>query len=855
MIEGAFISIVNMSLTATVAILAVLLARTMLRRAPKIFSYILWVVVLFRLVCPVSFTADFSIYSLLPVSVLQQTGEIRQESVNRPYGDNMDFVQIIDGLSVQEEPHLNTIGSDAAENLVTGKEAQSQMLSAQENPKSPAELFMQIGSIVWLSGVGILVLYSFVTFVSLKKSLRNAVHVRDNVYTTYNLITPFVCGVIRPRIYLPAGLREEEKRYILLHEQIHIRRGDHLVKLMSFAALCLHWFNPFAWLAFFLSGKDMEMSCDEAVIRKLGSGVKKEYSSSLLALATGRRIISGVPLAFGEGDTGSRIKNVLRYKKPAVILVGVATVLLIVMCGMLLANPAAKDNQDLKWGQTAMYGVIVEVDVLGDGTLQQVVSIPGNGEVEIPKAKEVVSYVDKKNFRGLETGDVVRIVFSWGKDTSIMETYPGRFSVEAEKIEVYAKGYSLAYQGQNKYHFTIPASEIPGWEEAVAGDMLTIYDKAYLSGEESEALVEAKVLTVTEAEESGDAAFIAEVAMQDMGKVLQAFPYGVTYSVGKIPWYEASNGTYFLEILEYSKEDKTIEKYRWLNRDDKEEREISTDEPIYIGDCHIGLYEGIQEIENVYYEKNLTKFVRCMELGSEEVPKMCLIDIWDGKVDHVGLMEPYAGVGIRTGQAAYRNVGAGEDTWYEDIRQLEGEDVLDKYYTLAHTESLNVATEPGDELIEVYTGNIGDGDSGVVLFKDVDGNLLHDLSAHTARAGWNNIYVGTIGSETSGKYGKDTSFIMIVHIENRDTYGEYSYALYKLTKDGKSYMEMSSFTFGEPYEYDEEYFKQWVNGLEYYLVNSHLLLSTQDGEVRTGWVNDVVRYNYETLRPTGVITK
>lgn len=160
----------------------------------------------------------------------------------------------------------------------------------------------------------------------LQKRLKNAVRERDNIYLAEHLETPFVMGIIRPRIYLPASLTDKEKRYIILHEEMHIKRFDHIVKIFSFFVLCLHWFNPLVWAAFFISGKDMEMSCDEAVIKQLGSNVKKEYSASLLTLATGRRVIGGTPLAFGEGDTKGRIKNVLNYKKPAFWVVVLAVI-------------------------------------------------------------------------------------------------------------------------------------------------------------------------------------------------------------------------------------------------------------------------------------------------------------------------------------------------------------------------------------------------------------------------------------------------------------------------------------------------------------------------------------------------
>lgn len=150
----------------------------------------------------------------------------------------------------------------------------------------------------------------------LRRRIVGAVRLRDNIYLADHIDSPFVMGVLRPRIYLPSTLAEGERGYIILHEQCHIQRFDPAVKLLSFTALCLHWFNPLVWLSFLLSGRDMEMRCDEAVIRQLGDGVRADYSASLLSLATGRRILAGAPLAFGEGDPKSRIENLLRFRRP-----------------------------------------------------------------------------------------------------------------------------------------------------------------------------------------------------------------------------------------------------------------------------------------------------------------------------------------------------------------------------------------------------------------------------------------------------------------------------------------------------------------------------------------------------------
>ena len=307
MLEKIFLQILNMSFTASFVIILVLIARQLLKRSPKILSYALWGVVLFRLICPFSFE---SMFSLLPA----KTNPISQDIVYAPI------------------PTIDT-GIPAINHTV------NQLLPAATPDASvnPLQIWVFIGSAVWLMGIAVLLIYSIFSLVKLQKRLKNAAHEKDNIYLAEHLDTPFVMGIIRPKIYLPASLTEGEKRYILLHEQMHIRRFDHVVKIISFFTLCLHWFNPLVWIAFFISGKDMEMSCDEAVIKQLGSDVKKEYSSSLLTLATGKRIIGGSPLAFGEGDTKGRIKNVLNYKKYAFGVVALSLIIVVVL-GIALAT-------------------------------------------------------------------------------------------------------------------------------------------------------------------------------------------------------------------------------------------------------------------------------------------------------------------------------------------------------------------------------------------------------------------------------------------------------------------------------------------------------------------------------------
>ena len=306
--------LLNMSLTASVVILFVLVARLILKRTPKVFSYALWVIVLLRLLVPVTVSS--------PVSIMPASQTATSETVNTVLPD-----------FVFETPW------DAQENKLSIQQAAGEGNPVTVTVYTSLEPVQYLG-LTWIAGMAVMMLYSFFSYCKIRKSIRIALPLRDNIYIADDIKSPFVIGLLKPKIYLPATLTEEEQSYIVLHEQHHIRRGDHIFKALAFIALCLHWFNPLVWVAFILAGKDMEMSCDEAVIRKVGSHVRADYSASLLTLATGRRIIAGTPLAFGEGDTKGRIYNLAKWKKPARWIVILSVVLCLILAVCLLTNPA-----------------------------------------------------------------------------------------------------------------------------------------------------------------------------------------------------------------------------------------------------------------------------------------------------------------------------------------------------------------------------------------------------------------------------------------------------------------------------------------------------------------------------------
>lgn len=317
--EALFSKILNMSLTASIIIALVLLVRLLLKNAPKIYSYVLWSVVLFRLLCPLSFSAGMSILGLthLPVSTSPGISTVSYQPVQQVLRDTARVPETVPQPSeVKKEP-------EQVESKVSA---------------------LEIASWIWLTGASGMVLYSIFQYFQLRRHLVGSVVYRGEVYLADDIESPFVMGVLRPRVYLPSGIPKEEQRFIIAHERHHIRRCDPLWKLLGYIALCLHWFNPLVWLAFVLAGKDMEMSCDEAVIRKLGEGIRADYSQALLRLATHKKVVAGMPLAFGEGDTKGRVLNMARWKKPKVwvrILCVAACLVILVVCAL---NPKREEK-------------------------------------------------------------------------------------------------------------------------------------------------------------------------------------------------------------------------------------------------------------------------------------------------------------------------------------------------------------------------------------------------------------------------------------------------------------------------------------------------------------------------------
>lgn len=329
--ERLFLRVLNMSLTGSYVIVAILLARLLLKRAPKRYSYVLWAAAAFRLICPISFEAVFSLFQPLDLQVSQNA----MTSVSPEIGFQR-YPQVHLGIPVVSEavsqalPPANLAGS-----------------------VNPIQVWIFVGTVLWSVGMAALLVYGIINYVKLRHSMRTATLLEANVYESGDIRSPFILGYVCPRIYIPYGLEEVEKRYVLTHERFHLKHGDHLVKPLAWLVLIMHWFNPLVWLAFHLMGKDMEMRCDEAVLAG-EENIRKAYSSTLLSFAAGRRFPSPSPLAFGESGVKTRIKNILKWNKPKLWVTVLAVILCVILIAACAANPVEeKPETEILSEQTA----------------------------------------------------------------------------------------------------------------------------------------------------------------------------------------------------------------------------------------------------------------------------------------------------------------------------------------------------------------------------------------------------------------------------------------------------------------------------------------------------------------------
>ena len=300
--EIIFTEIFNMSVTASILIIAVILLRLILKNAPKWTRYILWLLVALRLVVPFSFESPFS---LIP----------NAQAINSATHSSTSYVSSV-------------VNSDSFQTIQNA-------VSSANNEFDIITFFAYI----WIVGVGAMLVYMIFSYLNLYFKVRESVVIKDNILICDRISSPFVFGIIRPRIYLPSALNDEEKTYVIAHEQAHIKHYDNILKPFGYLILSIHFFNPLCWIAFRLFTKDIELACDERVIKNYDIQDKKGYSTALLSCSIERNFLSACPFSFGESGLKQRIKSVLSYKKPTVRIVILSSAVCILTAMSFMTNP------------------------------------------------------------------------------------------------------------------------------------------------------------------------------------------------------------------------------------------------------------------------------------------------------------------------------------------------------------------------------------------------------------------------------------------------------------------------------------------------------------------------------------
>ncbi len=313
-----FLKLLNMSINAGWLVLAVLVFRFVFKKAPKFIRLIMWCLVGIRLVLPISVE---SVLSLLPSSETVPPEIVYAKAPTIHTG-----VELINST-------VNPIISGS-------------LAATPENSINPMQVLLFVATNVWAVGIAAMLIYAFVSFVKIRLRVRESIILRENIYACDNIPTPFILGIIKPKIYLPSAMDREDTEYVIAHEKAHLSRLDHLWKPLGFGLLTVYWFNPLMWVAFILLCRDIELATDEKVINNSAEDIKKPYSEALINCSAKKRFITACPLAFGETGVKGRIKSVLSYKKPAFWVIIVSVIALIVTAVCFLTNP--KDKADLE---------------------------------------------------------------------------------------------------------------------------------------------------------------------------------------------------------------------------------------------------------------------------------------------------------------------------------------------------------------------------------------------------------------------------------------------------------------------------------------------------------------------------
>ena len=314
--KTAFLKLANMSISASWLVLVILVLRLVLKKAPKWVNVLLWGIVAVRLICP------FTIESALSLIPSTQT--------------------ILMNIEMAAKPAIDS-GVEVVNSMV------NPMIAASFTPNpaasaNPLQIWIPLAAVIWAFGMVLMFLYTAISYWRLNRRIDAAVRYRDNIFQSENVSSPFVLGIIKPKIYLPFQMNEQDLQHVVAHEQSHIRRKDHWWKPFGFLLLTIHWFNPLMWLAYVLLCRDIELACDEKVIKELDNEQRADYTQALVSCSINRRMIAACPLAFGEVGVKDRVKTIMNYKKPTFWLILVALILCVIVAVCFLTDPIQEKN-------------------------------------------------------------------------------------------------------------------------------------------------------------------------------------------------------------------------------------------------------------------------------------------------------------------------------------------------------------------------------------------------------------------------------------------------------------------------------------------------------------------------------
>ena len=330
--ENVFLELFNMSITASWLVIAVIVFRFLFKKAPKSLRVIMWGLVALRLVCP------FSLESVL--SIIPSTEFVPSEIV---YSDSSADVS---GAEIFNAIGNNPVNYDLG--IQDGSVVFTEYSAPDGNTVNPLLIITYIASIVWVVGMAVMLLYTLISYLRILKKVREATPLKENIWICDNISTPFILGLVKPRIFLPSSMNEQDTEFVIAHEKAHLKRRDHFWKHLGFALLKVYWFNPVLWIAYILLCKDIELACDEKATKNYEPSQKAGYTQALLYFSVPKNSLFICPFSFSESGIKNRIKSVLNYKKPAFWLILVSVIATIVVSILVFSNPAKPNTEKPK---------------------------------------------------------------------------------------------------------------------------------------------------------------------------------------------------------------------------------------------------------------------------------------------------------------------------------------------------------------------------------------------------------------------------------------------------------------------------------------------------------------------------